>query len=164
MPPTSAALSLADGVLHFVLRFLTEMRVEGLEVIKQSFVAARLSGLALKRTDLALDLFHDVRQSDEVGVRVFQFSKRFFFLRFVFSDSSSFFENRPPIFRPRAQDQIDFALLHDRPFPLLAALWRIARQGPTGWRPGHLIFRNRLGQQSPSPPDENSEPSYGRRI
>src|SRR5207249_12207113 len=43
----------------------------------------------------------------------FQFAERFFFLRFVFSDSGRFFKNAAPIFRTRTQDQVDLALLHD---------------------------------------------------
>ena len=35
-------------------------------------------------------------------------------MRFVFGNAGGFFENGPPIFRARAEDQIDFALLHDR--------------------------------------------------
>ena len=36
-----------------------------------------------------------------------------FFCAFIFRDPGRFFEYRPPILRPRAQDQVDLALLHD---------------------------------------------------
>ena len=44
----------------------------------------------------------------------FQFAQRLALLRFVFCDAGRFFENRAPIFRTRAQDQVDLALFHHR--------------------------------------------------
>ena len=49
----------------------------------------------------------------QIRFRRFQLAQRFSLLRFVFGDPGGFFENRAPIFRTRAQDQIDLALLHD---------------------------------------------------
>ncbi len=88
--------------------------VEDLEVGHQGLVAARFSGLALERSDLPLHFLDDVANAQKVRVGRLQFAERFAFLAAVFGDAGGFFKDRAAIFRARAQDQIDLALLHDR--------------------------------------------------
>ena len=77
-------------------------------------VAARFAGLALERADLALDLAHDVADSNEVGLGVFEFAQGFLFLRLELGDAGRLLKHRAPVFRTAAQDQVDLALFHDR--------------------------------------------------
>ena len=90
------------------------MRIEDAQVGMKRLVSARLSRLSLQRSDLPLHLFNNVADAEKIRFRRFQFSKRFAFKRFVFGNASRFFKNSTPIFRPRAQDQIDLALFHHR--------------------------------------------------
>ena len=61
---------------------------------------------------MPFDLFDDVTDAQKVRFRRFQFAQRFAFLRFVFGNTGRFFKNRAAIFRSRAEDHVDFALLH----------------------------------------------------
>ena len=90
------------------------VRIEDLQIREQRLISPRLAGLTLQRTDLALDLFDDVTDAQKIRFRRFEFAQRFALLRFVFCNSGRFFKNGAAIFRTRAEDQIDLALLHHR--------------------------------------------------
>ena len=90
------------------------MRFKHAEVRMQRLVAPRFACLPLQRTDLTLYLFDDVADAQQIRFCSFQFAQRFALLRFVFCDSGRFLKNCAPIFRPRAQDHVDLALLHHR--------------------------------------------------
>ena len=90
------------------------MRLQHAQVRMQRLVSPRFACLSLQRTNLSLYLFDDVANAQEIRFRRFQFAQRFALLRFVFCDSGRFLKNCAPIFRPRAQDHVDLALLHHR--------------------------------------------------
>ena len=89
------------------------VRVEHLQVGHQRLITPRLAGLALQRADLALHLFDDVADAEEVGFGRLELAHRLLLLALVFRDAGGFFENGAPIFRARAEDEVDLALLHD---------------------------------------------------
>ena len=89
------------------------MSVEHLQVRMQRLISPRLARLSLQRPNLPLHFLNDVADAQQIRFCRFQFAERFFFLRFVFSDSGRFLKNAAPIFRTRTQDQVDLALLHD---------------------------------------------------
>ena len=90
------------------------MRVEHLQIGQQRLVAPRFARLPLERADLAFDLLDDVAEPQQVCFRRLELAQRLALLPFVFRDPGGFFENGAPIFRTRAEDLIDPALLHDR--------------------------------------------------
>src|SRR3984893_16487627 len=107
-------LRFVNCAVHLIVCLSAEMCVERAQVLEESFVTARLSRLTLERTDLALDLFHDVGQSDEVCIRILELSKSLFFLSLILCYSRSFLENGSAIFRSGTQNQVDLTLFHDR--------------------------------------------------
>ena len=58
-----------------------QLRVEMLQLLRNLFVAARLAGLALQRTDLPLHFADQVGDAQKILLGVFQFAERFLFLR-----------------------------------------------------------------------------------
>ena len=92
---------------------MAEVQVECFEVVEEALESSGFCGLALKGADLAVDLFHDVLDSDEVGFGVFQFAEGFFFLGFVFCDAGCFFEYGATVFGVAAEDLVNFSLFHD---------------------------------------------------
>ena len=92
--------------------FARMMRLERFQIADQRLIAARFAGLPLQRADLAFDLADDIGHAQQIRLRRFQLSQRFAFLRLVFGDAGRFLENCAPIFRPRAQYHVNFALLH----------------------------------------------------
>ncbi len=90
------------------------MRVQDAKVGVQRLVTPRFSGLTLERTDLALHFFDHVADAKKIRFGGFQFAQRLPLLRFVFRNAGGFFKNGATIFRPRAQDHVDLALLHHR--------------------------------------------------
>src|SRR5205085_11071637 len=90
------------------------MGIENLKICQQRLIATGFARLALERTDLALHFLYDVADPEKIRLGRLEFAQRLALLRFVFRDSCSFLKNRAAIFRTRAQNQIDLALLHDR--------------------------------------------------
>ena len=89
------------------------MGVEHLKIGQQRLISPRFARLPLEGADLAFYFLNDVANSQEIRFGCFQLAERFAFLRFVFGDAGGFFENGATIFRTRAENQIDLALLHD---------------------------------------------------
>ena len=63
---------------------------------------------------MPLHFLDHVANAETICFGRFQFAQCFTFLRLVFRDAGGFFKNRAPIFRARAQDHVDLALLHHR--------------------------------------------------
>src|SRR5438093_10091100 len=80
----------------------------------QRLISPRFARLSLQRTDLALYLFDDVTNAQEIRLGGFQLAECLALLRLVLCDSSRFLEHCASIFRTRAQDHVDLALLHHR--------------------------------------------------
>ena len=89
------------------------MGVEHLKIGQQGLISPRLPRLPLERADLPFHFLNDVANAKEIRFGRFQLAERFAFLRFVLCDAGSFFEDGTSIFRTRAENQIDLALLHD---------------------------------------------------
>ena len=90
------------------------MSFEHAKVRVQRLVAPCFASLSLKRADLPFHLFDHVANAQQICFGRFELAKRLPFLRFVFRDSSRFFEHRAAIFRARAQNHVDPALFHHR--------------------------------------------------
>ena len=90
------------------------MHIQSPEIFKQGSVAPGLARLALEGTNLPFYLLRNIRQAEQIGVSVLQLAKRFFFLRLVFCDPGGFFKNCSAILRTRTEDQVKFALFHNR--------------------------------------------------
>ena len=99
--------------LEFIKLVARMVRIENLKIGQQRLIAARFARLALERPDLALHFLYDVADPEKIRFGRFQFAQRLALLRFVLRDSGRFFKNGAAIFRTRAQNQIDLALLHD---------------------------------------------------
>ena len=78
----------------------------------QRLITARFTRLPLQRADLAFDFLDDVADAQQICFCCLEFAQRLPFLRFIFCDSGSLFENGATIFRARAQDQVDLPLFH----------------------------------------------------
>ena len=108
---------LRDPVLLIAQRIVLtprEVELEHAEIARQRLVAPRLARLPLQRADLPLDLAHDVVHANEIRLGVFEFPQRLALLRLELGDARRLLENRAPVLRTTAQDQVDLALLHDR--------------------------------------------------
>src|SRR4029077_3878519 len=88
------------------------MRLEHAQIRMQRLVSPRFACLPLQGADLALYLFDNVTNAQEICLSGFQLAQCLALLRLIFCDSSRFLENCAPIFRTRTQDHVDFALLH----------------------------------------------------
>ena len=75
-----------------------EARVERFELVEEFLVAPRLAGLTLEGNDLALDLFDDVGDADEVGFGILEFAESFLLLELVLVDAGGFFEDGAAVF------------------------------------------------------------------
>ena len=93
---------------------LRRVRFQHLQIADQRLITPRLARLPLERTDLPLDLFHDVLEPQQICLRGLQLAQRLALLRLVFRDARRLLENRAPVLRSRRQDHVDLALLHDR--------------------------------------------------
>ena len=105
--PAMREIRLQRGQLFFRV-----MRFEHAQVGVQSLITSGFPGLTLQRADLPLHFFDHVPDAEQIRFGRFQFAQRLALLRFIFGDAGRFFENRATIFRPRAQDHVDLALLH----------------------------------------------------
>src|ERR1039458_1115937 len=90
------------------------MSIEHAQIGVQRLIPSRLSRLALKRSNLTLDLLDDVANAQKVRFRRLEFAQCLALLSLVFFYAGCFFENRAAIFWPRAQDHVDLALFHHR--------------------------------------------------
>ena len=108
------AAALRELVFELFQLFARMVRIEDLQIREQRLISPRLARLALQRTDLPFDLFNDVADAQQIRFSRFELAQRFALLRLIFCNPGRFFKNRAAIFRARAQDQIDLALLHHR--------------------------------------------------
>ena len=100
------------GLQHVEL-MARELRFEVLQFLGNLFVAARLAGLALKRTDLPLHFADEIGNAQQVLVGIFQFAERLMFLALVFRDAGGFLENEAAVFGLAGKNLGDVALRQD---------------------------------------------------
>jgi len=86
-------LTFGNLALQHVKLMARQLRLEVLQFRGNLFVALRLSGLALQRTDLPFHFLDRVGDAQKILLGVFEFAERFFFLRFEFCDAGGFLEN-----------------------------------------------------------------------
>ena len=94
--------------------FACVMSFNHAKIRMQRLISPRFARLSLQRTDLALYLFDDVTNAQEICLGGFQLAECLALLRLVLCDSSRFLEHCASIFRTRAQDHVDLALFHHR--------------------------------------------------
>src|SRR6266487_4716147 len=80
------------------------MRLEHSQVRMERLVSPRFACLPLQGTDLALHLFDDVTNAQEICLSGFQLAQCFALLRLILCDSGRFLENCAAIFGTRTQD------------------------------------------------------------
>ncbi len=107
------ALALVDFALQHVKLMPRELRVQMLQLLHELFVAARLPGLALERTDLPFHLADEVRDAQKILFRVFELPQRFLLLRLELRDAGGFLKNHPAILRFAGKNLRDVSLRHD---------------------------------------------------
>ena len=76
-------------------------------------VAPGLSGLALKRDDLALDFPHYIGKAQQVLLRLLELPERFLAVGLVFRDAAGLLEYLAPVLRPGGKYQVYPALAHE---------------------------------------------------
>ena len=79
----------------------------------QSLIPSRLACLSLQGSNLALDLFYNVSDPEQIRFSCLEFTKRLLFLRLGLGNSGRFFKDATPIFRAGAENEVDFTLFHD---------------------------------------------------
>ncbi len=109
--------SLAVHALHHdqleqpVRRFVQRQIFELAPVLQE---ALGLGDLTLERSARAIDLADDVRHAQEVLAREIHLALGLTAALLVLGDAGGLFDEQAPIFRTRAHDLTDAALLHDR--------------------------------------------------
>ncbi len=98
--------------LEIFVRRLVELKILDLAPIRE--IPLGLLRLALQRSEVALDLRDDVADAKKVLRAELHLSLGGLLARFVFRDARGLFDEQAPIFRLRADDQTDLALLDDR--------------------------------------------------
>ena len=106
--PRAGAFVFQPGV-----KFVPEVRVQQAQLARQRLMPPRLCRLSLERPELLFDLADHVGQARQVRLGVFELARGFLALALVFGDAGGFLEDRASVLRPRRQNQVDLALLHD---------------------------------------------------
>ena len=88
--------------------------VERAQLVLQLLVAARLAGLALQGTDLALDLADDVGQAQQVGLGLLQLAQGLLAVGLELGDAGGLLEDAAAILGARGENGVDLPLGHHR--------------------------------------------------
>jgi len=106
-------LAVGDFDLEDIEAMAGELGIEVLEFLLAGAVTAGFAGLALERSDLALDFADEIGDAQEVLLGDFEFAEGLAFLGLEPGDASGFLEHEAAVLGFAGEDLRDVSLGHD---------------------------------------------------